>query len=597
MIKISPESLLNYPTRSAEETERIFDEVTREAQALDSDFVSRLCSVTLGAILNAFFLEWYIVASCFALLIATELLLKLEFQWLKNHRTWRLYWSINLTTFLGGLAFALPAAFMWFDGAIAAKLIALANLFGGLVHVAIVRASHLPMSVATILPMVLTMLALPIEPVVRGEDTILIVSSTITVLVTLGYLTSAFVANNKTKKTLVEALEGARMADAAKTQFLASMSHEIRTPLNGIVGITQSIGDVKTGEDISEKVRVLSQSARSLVLIVDDVLDLSKIEAGKFEINPARAQIFDEISDVIDLYIPQTLEKGLKLDLFPIGELPQAGDFDTLRVRQCLGNLLSNAIKFTSLGSVTVKVECKERSENDALIEVSVQDTGCGIEQELQGELFKRFGRLNEAQHKGIKGTGLGLAITKELANLMGGTVAVSSRKGSGSTFTFSFRVNDPSTRIKSTTLPPRYHQDLLGDNASGKRLLLVDDTATNRYVAKLLLEPSGFVVSEAESGEEALEMLAKESFDLILLDIRMPEGIDGMETFRRLRASRMPNADTPVVALTADALENQKREFLAIGMDGYIAKPIDKRLMFEEIQRVLETTQSSRTI
>ncbi|MEM7670906.1 MAG: response regulator [Pseudomonadota bacterium] len=582
--------------RSEDEIARIFEEVRREADAFEGDFISRMCAVTLGAILNMFFLDWPIVVACYAALLISEGLLKLEFAKLETNQTWSLYWSINATTFFGGLAFALPAGFMWFDGTIAAKLIALATLFGGLVHVAILRAAHLPMSVATILPIVMVLISLPVEPIVHGESMSSVVTSAITIFVMLGYFISAFLANNKTKRTLVLAIEEAQQADAAKTEFLASMSHEIRTPLNGIVGVTQAIESDPGKDDIQEKVRVLSQSAKSLILLVDDVLDLSRIEAGKMEISPSRARIFEEISDVVDLYRPQSLDRGLKLDLYPMGALPGEGDFDTLRVRQCLGNLLSNAIKFTSIGSVTVKVECTEMSEKSAMIEVSVQDTGSGIEDALQDKLFTRFGRFNEQENHGIKGTGLGLAITKQIATLMGGKVSVTSRKGAGSTFTFSFKVGDPAMKQtrRITQLP--HHLDLVDAETVGQRILLVDDTPTNRYVARLLLEPAGYNVTEAASGEEALELTDQEIFDVILMDIRMPDGIDGVETFKRLRASGKPGADTPVIAVTADALEVQRRKFLELGMNGYVAKPIDRRLMFEEIERVLESHHDMKT-
>jgi CheY-like chemotaxis protein len=260
--------------------------------------------------------------------------------------------------------------------------------------------------------------------------------------------------------------------------------------------------------------------------------------------------------------------------------------FDYVRVHQCVANLISNALKFTKAGEVTVSVTQQGTDTGDSLISVAVTDTGIGISEESASRLFSEFSQADDSTTRRFGGTGLGLAITRKLARMMGGNVTVTSRPGEGSMFTLTFRAGSAS---QSSALPP---PEASADNRAsvalqGLKLLLVDDNAVNRSVARLLLAPSGVIVTQATNGREALDRLAEQPFDLVLLDVHMPV-MDGTETIRHIRASKEPWRDIPVIALTADAMSGDRARLLALGMSGYASKPIEQRVLIQEIQRVL---------
>ncbi len=387
---------------------------------------------------------------------------------------------------------------------------------------------------------------------------------------------------------LRDALNRAEQATRLKSEFLANMSHEIRTPLNGVLGMTQVLAHTNLTPDQREQVATILDSGKTLMSILNDILDLSKIEAGKLEVTPVVGDLRHKLSRMIKLHAATAEEKGIQLQLFIDPSVPSRMKFDPVRVRQCVGNLVSNAIKFTEKGDVMVVVTCEPTETGHSRVIVHVSDSGCGIPAEKMDRIFESFSQADGSTTRRFGGTGLGLPITRKLAQMMGGDVTVVSEMGRGSVFTLKF-VADAGDEIHmhEAVLPkpaaPRTKQEGLG----GRRALVVDDNGINRRVARTFLEHYGLVVSEAGDGNEALEALDHEPFDIVLMDIHMP-GLDGAEAFKRLRNSGSLNRVVPVIALTADSMRGDREKYLAKGFDGYVAKPIDERSLVTVIGQVL---------
>ncbi len=381
------------------------------------------------------------------------------------------------------------------------------------------------------------------------------------------------------------AKEAAELSNRSKGEFLANMSHEIRTPLNGVLGMAQSLENDRLPPAQREKVEIILDSGRTLMAVLNDVLDLSKIEAGKLEISRADLDFVKEVKRVRRLFLPQAEEKGLKIEFNYPATFPRWLRYDPVRIRQCVSNLVSNAIKFTETGSVTIDLAFEGLQEG-FLISADVSDTGIGISPETTGRLFSAFTQADGSISRRFGGTGLGLAITRQLARVMGGDVTVESEEGKGSKFTFSFRAAPALSRMESCD----ENRDAAGPGAiparldtcdeaplRHRRILLTDDNMVNRQVIRLLLSPLGVTVTEAANGREALERLAAEPFDLVLLDVHMPV-MDGLEAVAAIRASPESWSGVPVIALTADAMRGDREKYLALGMSDYLSKPVDQR-------------------
>jgi signal transduction histidine kinase/ActR/RegA family two-component response regulator len=387
------------------------------------------------------------------------------------------------------------------------------------------------------------------------------------------------------ERELAEAKSKAEAANSSKSEFLANISHEIRTPLNGILGMAQVLATGNLEPKHKEQVEAILESGKSLMAIVNDVLDLSKIEAGRLEIAPVDFDLGHMLRRLQKLWGARADEKGIKLIVAADASLPQHLKFDPVRVRQCIANLISNAIKFTDKGLVTVIASIDETKDGVATVNVRVEDTGIGMDSEAMTKLFRPFTQADASTTRRFGGTGLGLSITRQLANLMGGDVTVDSTPHKGSTFTLKFKAETSQGGAKPTA------QETISENqvsVRGISVLIVDDHPLNRTVARLFLEPHGLKIIEAENGRQALELLRKESFDLVLLDVHMPV-MDGPETIRNIRDADDEWATVPVIALTADAMTGDREKLLAMGMTGYVSKPIDQRELIAEICRVLD--------
>ena len=371
-------------------------------------------------------------------------------------------------------------------------------------------------------------------------------------------------------------------ANEAKAKFIAHTNHEIRTPLNGILGLAQSLAADDLPAEQLEKVDLILDSGRTLMAILNDVLDLAKIDSGKLEIEPDDTEIRHVIQRVGRLFAARAEEKGLTLRVEVDSTVPSLLKLDHVRLRQCVSNLVANAIKFTDSGGVYVAVATDPRDDG-YLLTVTVKDTGIGISPEVQEKLFGEFTQADSSTTRQFGGSGLGLAITRRLARLMDGDVTIKSAPGIGSVFTLTLAAGASSAHNQRRQALVENHDGQL----SGRRVLLVDDNEVNRKVARLFLLAEDLVLTEAHNGREALQELARAPFDLILLDVHMPV-MDGRETIRRIRESGAAWAGIPVIALTADAMSGDRDRFLAMGMDGYVAKPLNKSVLFREIGRVL---------
>jgi signal transduction histidine kinase len=400
-------------------------------------------------------------------------------------------------------------------------------------------------------------------------------------IVALGAVTFVF-QQRRTARALAQARERAEAASQAKSTFLATMSHELRTPLNGMLGLAQTLKlePLEPGE--REQVELIEDSGRNLLTLLNDVLDLSKIEAGKLRIAPLRADLGRKCERMVRIYGVLAADKGITLTLDIDKDIPPTLIFDPVRVRQCLSNLLSNAIKFTETGGVTLRLRCRPSGDHEVIARISISDTGIGMSPEARTRLFGAFEQADATTAHRFGGTGLGLNITRRLAKLMGGDVTVESQAGAGSTFTLSFRCQVPTVDAPSAS---RGH-DVSTPLPSNLKILLVEDHPVNRKVIGLMLTALECQLAEAENGQVALDRLATEPFDLILMDVNMPV-LGGLEATRRVRAELGLDA-IPIIGLTADAMDHQVQACLDAGMTDVVIKPVELAALLSSMGRVM---------
>lgn len=377
------------------------------------------------------------------------------------------------------------------------------------------------------------------------------------------------------------AKEAAERSAQARSHFVSTMSHEMRTPLNAIIGLLP-VARASASPDVRERhLRTVEQSAGLLLALVNDILDLSRIDSGRLRLELGSFSPRELVDQACRLLLERATSKGLQLDLRFAAEVPALLRGDAMRLEQIVLNLLTNAVKFTERGRVDVEVSARALGDGRCLICVAVQDTGIGIAAEHLERLFEAFEQGDASTARRYGGTGLGLTICRELLDCMGGSISVQSTPGQGSRFWFQVPLDLASESADAPADGSPAQSDL-----RGRRVLLVDDEPVNREVGRAMLENMGCAVAVADSGEQALDVLASQAFDILLLDLRMP-GIDGLEVARRLRA-RPGQMPPPMLALTADVSDEIHQRCLQAGMAAVLTKPVPLHKLRAALQQVL---------
>ncbi|MBD2770818.1 ATP-binding protein [Iningainema tapete] len=384
-----------------------------------------------------------------------------------------------------------------------------------------------------------------------------------------------------------------KQAELAKQEFLAMISHEIRTPISSVIGMASLVLNTELTQQQRDFVEIIETSGNALLKIINDILDFSKIDSGKLELEAEPFDLRNCISEALDIVAHQAREKGLKLTFLDHPHLPSVIIGDITRLRQILMNLLSNAIKFTETGSIEVSAIAHQNEDTHQNYEIqfAVKDTGIGIPSDRLQRLFKAFSQVNSSITRNYGGTGLGLAICKKLAELMGGRIWVESEPGAGSTFYFT--ITAPVSDKLAPPIPT--HQEELPEDVSMAvahplRILLVEDHIINQKMVKLMLQQIGYQADVASNGLEALLALRRQPYDVVLMDVHMPQ-MDGITATKQIKQEWTPDICPRIVALTASVMSGDRELFLTAGMDDYLSKPIQ----IEELKRILRRCQPLR--
>lgn len=536
------------------------DEIERQRRRLEADLVSRQIGVFLTAVVFVFFLPFWVVFLSYLAVVGTEvaqhrLMLAYAAEPTPSRRT-----AIHANAGFGMAAYCLPALFVWLDPDPLVKFAGVLPIVGALLSVSVVRSTHLSFGLASGLPAAMALLWLPLQYVfdpVLDYRAVLAVSATI---VLLGYFVSALMQNHRVQKDLVAASAEASAASRAKSRFLSAMSHEVRTPLNAILGHSQLLASESDPDRARGHAAAIETAARGMQTLVEDVIDLASVTEGEMRFRPVTAVIRPELEAIAVLPLPLDAPRPISVTVEIASEVPEAGRFDPILLRKCLTHLaaiVANGLPADRPASIEVRCTLAPGRRDRLRLTIAGRRTDPASDERTDGPAEES----------------LALTLVHSLAGVMGARASVL-RAPDGSLVA---RIELPFVGISD---PP----DTGAETVYGRlRALVVDDIATNRFVIVQMLRSLRIEADEARGGSEALERLAGGEFDLVLLDMNMPD-MDGEATFREIRAAGQPWSGIPVVAITADAIALKRDYYLALGLDGFVSKPVDRRLLWAEI-------------
>ena len=500
------------------------------------------------------------------------------------HAAWLRLTSLALSV----VVFTSLSVYNWFLGGNEGRIFAAISICCSLISVAVTLYPSRRYLFAALVPHAACLLGLPLATLVLEPQTDrsalgVILISIVTFLV---YLTTATrklaAAMNALRASGAEAERLRRAAEAAntaKTNFLAVITHEIRTPMNAVVSAVNLLRRTRLDEEQKSHLQMLNEASNVLLSLLNDVLDLSKIEAGKMTFETAPVELAGMMTHLQTLFWPQAQQKTLTLRTQVDTNVAPEVLSDPLRLRQILFNLVSNAVKFTDHGTVRIRVRTRMDADDARLI-ISVEDEGPGIAEEDLERIFLSFEQGEVATTRRYGGSGMGLAISRRLARLMGGDITVRSIEGKGSSFSLNLPYRPARVQpenLTAETAPDAVETDIATDAIKSPpvHVLIVDDHEVNRRIVTMFIEPLGWGWTMAENGAEAVELCQSQTFDVILMDMQMPV-MDGLTATRTLRAERGPNQATPIVALSANAMDHHRKAWADIGVEDFLAKPID---------------------
>jgi signal transduction histidine kinase/CheY-like chemotaxis protein len=501
----------------------------------------------------------------------------------------RRMWAITANSIFGALVQVVILVALWRTGDSNAMMFALTCVFVGGSYVLLQYYSDLRLFRLLLTPYAGAMIYMGVDLALRDKNDIrdpVAVTAGLVTLVNFFFLGRRQLDRSRTvlraaRKQAQEGEMAAEAANTAKSAFLATMSHEIRTPLNGVLGMAQAMAADELSQVQRERLTVIHRSGEALLAILHDVLDLSKIEAGKLELETIEFDLGELAQGAYSAFTALANKKGLSFAL-DIGQARGRYLGDPTRLRQILYNLISNALKFTDQGEIRVHAR-----HDDGALEIAVVDTGVGISPENLVRLFQKFDQLDSSTTRRFGGTGLGLAICHELVQLMGGEIGVESQVGQGSRFVVRVPLPMVGDEKPAPQLSPAPASDL---KPMRLRVLAAEDNAVNQLVLKTLLHQLGLEPTVVEDGAAAVEAWAAGEWDVILMDVQMPvmDGLAATAEIRRLEREQ-GRARTPIIALTANAMAHQVEQYLAADMDGHVAKPIAAAELFQALSTVMD--------